>query len=147
MLLLCLAVSPGLRAQHLFPTTYTTCNADAFSLERDTITARTNNAELVKLLEEAVDEKLRGRVRGTLALQLLVDQAGNSCLLSLQNGTNARTSKLHLPQAINGRLKWEPLREKISPIVVVEFTEQGLLIKRHGFDMTKGRHELKDGRG
>ena len=55
-----------------------------------------------------------------------------SCLMSIRNETNIKTKKMDLTNSINDNLKWPRMQQKVSVIVVMEFKEGEITMKRMG---------------
>ncbi|PJJ59074.1 hypothetical protein [Hymenobacter chitinivorans] len=141
--LFCLLLATSSYGQNLFPEKFKGCNTDQFALERDTVTAKTDTQALLTLVTSALSTAEAQKLRGTLLLQIIVDNDGNSCLISLQNETNVRTSKLRLKENIDGKLHWEKSRAKVAAVVLLKFEEGTTTLKRLGMDGKKGVHELR----
>ncbi|AEA45230.1 hypothetical protein [Fluviicola taffensis] len=129
-------------AQNVFPEQFKGCNTDGFALEHDTTTAKLNSIEFLKLLGDYLGADAMGKLRGKLSLQIIVDLEGNSCLLSIENKTNVKTKKLNLKTWIDQEIKWKKLSEKVGAMIVLEFTESGVTLKRLGMGGTRDWHYL-----
>ncbi|MGK4566975.1 hypothetical protein [Flavobacterium sp. 3HN19-14] len=82
------------------------------------------------------------KIRGVLRLQVIVDIDGSSCLISVENKTNIKTSKLDLKTNVDKNLIWGKQAEKISPLIVLNFTGDNVVVTRFGLGK-QGIHELK----
>lgn len=129
--------------QNLFPKKFKGCSTDQFNLESDTITARIDPQTLISTITSSLSAKEAKHAIGTLALQIIVDKAGQSCLLSVKNDTNIKTSRLHLKENIDSKLTWEKIDAKIAAVVVLRFDAGVVSIKRLGMNGKKGVHELR----
>ena len=131
-------------AQHLFPEKFSGCVTDRFALEFDKADAKVDDADLLRAITAGFDEKTRSKISGSMMLQILVDVDGKSCLLSAKNHTNIRTKKLALKENIDSKLLWDtPPSKKVAAIVVVNFSRDGMVVKRLGVNANRGLHELK----
>jgi hypothetical protein len=136
--------SQSIYAQYLFEKKYEGCNTSSFALESDSATAKVSDNEIMRIIATSIDSKSIRKISGYLLLQILVNEDGSSCLLSLENKTNVKTKKLNLKEAIDDQLKWSPIDKKVSAIVSVKFINQSIGIKRLGFNGFTGIHELKN---
>lgn len=145
--LLCLLLLGGATArawsQNVFPEIYKGCNTDQFALERDTTTAKHDAVAFTQLLRQELGPKRMERLRGELKLQIIVQEDGSSCLLSIENKTNMRSKQLDLKRIVDQRVKWAPLSEKVAALIVLDFTDVGLRYRRLGMDGKKGWHYLE----
>ena len=112
-------------SQHIFPVVYTNCNTDYFALERDKALAAIDDAQFLSVITRNLNDRARSKIKGNISLQIMVDQLGNSCLISLKNETNISTRKLNLKTAIDENLKWEMPDKKVSVIALVRFKDDG----------------------
>ena len=128
-------------AQHIFPTKFSGCNTDMFSLENDTITAVIDETKFIEAFMIHYGEGVN-LIRGELMLQVLVELDGSSCLLSMENKTTVSTKKLNLKSWIDNDIKWNKPAEKVSAIIKLVFTEKGIKYFRYGTGKN-GWHLLK----
>jgi hypothetical protein len=129
-------------SQSLFPDKFQGCNTDRFALESDSTTAKIDSDELIKIITSTLSDKQRNKISGKLTLQIIVDLNGNSCLLSVKNDTNIKTTKIDLKSFIDNKLVWDRPTKKVAAIVLIGFTGDGIKIKRLGMNAKKGVHEL-----
>lgn len=129
-------------SQNLFDTEYDNCNVYQFSFEKDTVTADIPEAELVRVITGGFEESVKTEIRGTISLQILIDDKGNSCLQSLKNETNVELKKLHLKESVNDSLVWGIPFNKLAVVILLRFEENKLTVKRLGLT-DKGFHELR----
>lgn len=137
------AIATEAFSQQLFAEKFSGCNTERFGLENDTATAKIDQSILIKTITGGFREKDKNKIRGTLSLQILVDTLGNSCLLSLKNDTNIKTNQLKLKETVDQQLKWQKLKEMVSPVIVLRFEENEIKYKRLGMHGKRGVHELK----
>ncbi|MEQ8238496.1 MAG: hypothetical protein RIA69_04745 [Cyclobacteriaceae bacterium] len=137
----CLLITSSF-GQTLFPDKFQGCNTERFGLESDTITARVSDQHLISTITSSFDEKTQKKIRGKLTLQVLVEEDGTSCLLSLKNDTKVKTSKMNIKKAIDEQLQWDTLDERVSPVILLNFSQNGIAFKRLGMNANKGVHEL-----
>ena len=86
----------GIGTQNLFPEVLSGCNTDRFSLESEVETVPTDIPLLKAVLTKALGKKNLANSRGELRLQIIVNQSGESCLLSFDNRTNGLINKIKL---------------------------------------------------
>lgn len=131
-------------SQNLFPEKFDGCITDQFALESDTTIAKMNPLELSEIILKGVDDKVRKKILGTLSLQVIVDTTGNSCLISIENKTNVRSSKLKLKKTIDETLHWKNITKKVAALIVIRFSKNRIDVKRLGVNGEKGMHELRN---
>ncbi|HEX2617581.1 MAG TPA: hypothetical protein VHL57_08565 [Flavobacteriales bacterium] len=132
---------PG-NAQNVFPEVFKGCVTDHFALESDTATAKQDAIAFVALLKQELGDKTIAGLRGTLKFQIIVDLDGSSCLLSVENLTGRKTSKLKLKEFVDNKVKWDRPYQKVAALIVLEFTEQGIGYRRLGNNGKRGWHYL-----
>jgi hypothetical protein len=130
-------------AQNVFPELFTGCNTDQFALEGDSLTAHHDVIKFVELLKGHLGKKTVDQLRGTLKLQVIVDLEGSSCLLSMENLTNKKTSKLRLKELVDGKVRWEPPSKKVAALIVLDFEELGIRYRRLGMNGKRGWHYIQ----
>tara|TARA_A100000171_G_scaffold35578_1_gene34120 strand:- start:659 stop:1123 length:465 start_codon:yes stop_codon:yes gene_type:complete len=131
-LLLCFCFSHQAFAQHVFPDVVDNCYLDQFVYETDEILAKLDNEKIIEVVTASWDEKTKKNAEGILGFQVLVDNRGTSCLMSIRNETNIKTKKMNLVSSINDNLKWPRMQQKVSVIVVMEFKDGEITMKRMG---------------
>ncbi|TGD82918.1 hypothetical protein [Hymenobacter wooponensis] len=141
--LLCSLLITSSYGQNLFPEKFKGCVTDQFSLESDSISAKVDNQTLIAIVTHALNEEETKSAIGTLALQIIVDRNGQSCLLSVKNDTNLKTKKLRLKENIDSRLLWEKVDNKVAAVVVLRFSSGTISVKRLGMNGKRGVHELR----
>lgn len=119
-------------AQHAYPEVTNNCYLDQFFLESDSIVAKIDNAKIIEAVTQGWDTKMISKTEGILGLQILVDNRGNSCLISYRNDTNQKGKKMNIENNINDNLKWPRQSSKVSAIAVIEFKEGEITVKRMG---------------
>ena len=146
MLVLFLCSAFTAKGQEVFTEKFSGCNNERFAMENDTTIARINDNELIRIITGGIDEKVRKRLHGTLKMQILVDNDGNSCLLSANNNTNYRSEKLNLKHTVDSDLHWNKLQYKVAAIVQMDFdkSDELITIKRLGFNAYLGWHIITD---
>src|SRR6187549_492277 len=92
-------------AQHLYPEKFDNCHLTQFCLDCGEPKAQTPH-DFAKYLVQKLNPKSLKRINGSIDVQILVDTLGNSCLLSVKNESNAKTSKLNIQGAIQNSSKW-----------------------------------------
>ena len=135
IVLLCLTLflaSASLQAQYVYPERFEdNCYLDEFEYESTEIIAKLDESVLIETITQGWSEKMIKGAEGNLGMQILVDERGRSCLVSVRNDTNLKLKKLNLIENV-GQLKWNRLSEKISAIVVFVFEEGEIQVKRLG---------------
>jgi len=69
---------------------------------------------------------------GFLGLQILIDNRGRSCLMSVRNDTNLKLKKMNLEENVNNNMKWQTVAKKVSAIILLEFDGEEIDVKRLG---------------
>lgn len=131
-------------AQHAYPEVTNNCYLDQFTLESDSIIAKIDNAKIIEAVTQGWDAKMKSKIEGVLGLQILVDNRGNSCLISYRNDTNQKAKKMNIEGNVNDNLKWPRQPVKISAIAVLEFKDGEITVKRMGTKDYVNLIELKD---
>jgi hypothetical protein len=130
-------------AQNLFPEKYAGCQTSEFSLESDSVEARTDYRALAAAVTSALKDDAKNRLRGELVLQIIVEPGGSGCLISVQNNTNVKSGKLRLKESVDG-LKWQGGRRRVAAVVSLSFADGQLDVKRLGMNANKGVHALRE---
>jgi hypothetical protein len=130
--LLLLAIGTKAFSQHVYPEVIDYCYLDMFVYESDSLIAKLDNDKIIEVITAAWDEKTKKSADGFLGLQMLVNNRGASCLMSIQNGTNMKTKKMNLTESINDNLKWPRMPQKVSVIMVLTFDKGEIELKRMG---------------
>ncbi|MGY0391691.1 hypothetical protein ACW5R3_03885 [Bizionia sp. KMM 8389] len=128
-------------SQSIFKTSFEGCNTDYFNIESDSIVAVTKN-DIIKVLANNLDEQVISGIKGILSLQILIDDEGKSCLLSVDNETNIKNERLNLKNIINSKLEWYKPKEKISALIIIKFYGNEVELKRLGISPEKGLHVI-----
>lgn len=131
-------------AQHAYPEVTNNCYLDQFVLESDSIIAKIDKAKIIEAVTQGWDSKMKSKIEGVLGLQILVDNRGNSCLISYRNDTNQKPKKMNIEGNVNDHLKWPRQSIKVSAIAVLEFKDGEISVKRMGTKDYVNLVELKD---
>lgn len=131
-------------AQHAYPEVTNNCYLDQFVLESDSIIAKIDNDKIIEAVTQGWDDKMKSKIEGVLGLQILVDNRGNSCLISYRNDTNQKPKKMNIEGNVNDHLKWSRQSIKVSAIAVLEFKDGEITVKRMGTKDYVNLVELKD---
>ena len=123
---------PGLYGQYIYPERFENCYLDEFKYEETRIIAEIDNEKLKSVITSGWDDKMLKKAEGFLGLQILVDRKGGSCLMSVRNDTNMKLKKMNLEANVNENLKWKGQSDKISAIVLLEFKDGEIVVKRLG---------------
>lgn len=134
--------SKVLNSQNIFPEKFDGCNTEQFSIENDSVIAKINPQEFIKIIFSNVDAKIKGKIDGSLSFQIVVDKDGKSCLLSLENKTNIKTKALNLKTTIDNNLTWSIPKERVSPIIILKFKNREVFFTRLGLNGNIGWHEI-----
>jgi hypothetical protein len=130
--LLLLAIGTKAFSQHVYPEVIDNCYLDQFVYESDSLIAKLDNDKIIEVITASWDENTKKSADGFLGLQVLVNNRGASCLMSIQNGTNMKTKKMNLTESINDNLKWPRMPQKVSVIMVLTFNKGEIELKRMG---------------
>ncbi len=131
-------------AQHAYPEVTNNCYLDQFVLESDSIIAKIDRSKIIEAVTQGWDTKMKSKIEGVLGLQILVDNRGNSCLISYRNDTNQKAKKMNIEGNVNDHLKWPRQSVKVSAIAVLEFKDGEISVKRMGTKDYVNLVELKD---
>ncbi len=123
---------PGLYGQYVYPERFENCYLDEFKYEETRIIAEIDNEKLKSVITSGWDDKMLKKAEGFVGLQILVDRKGGSCLMSVRNDTNMKLKKMNLEANVNENLKWKGQSDKISAIVLLEFKDGEIVVKRLG---------------
>ncbi|PIQ48424.1 MAG: hypothetical protein COW03_10395 [Cytophagales bacterium CG12_big_fil_rev_8_21_14_0_65_40_12] len=126
-------------SQHVYPEVIDNCYLDQFIFESDSTIAKLDKDKIIEVITTGWDEKTLKSAEGVLSLQVLVNNRGASCLMSIQNETNMKTKKMNLTETINDNLKWPRMPQKVSVIMVLTFDKGKIDLKRLG---TKDKKSL-----
>lgn len=132
------------QAQNIFRENFQGCNTDLFALESDTTIARISDDDFISIVIGSFDKKTKQKIKGTLSMQIIVDLDGKSCLLSIDNKTNISSSKLKIKNTIDSYLIWNKPTKKVGAIVVLNFSDNKISLKRLGMNGYIGWHEISD---
>lgn len=132
-----------LHAQFVYPEKYDQCYLDEFKFETDKILAKIDDQKLIETITLGWSKKMKTEAEGNLGLQILVDRRGQSCLVSLRNDTNLKVKKMNLSKNINNNLKWSRMSDKISAIILLQFNEGEITLKRLGTEDMVNLLEIK----
>jgi hypothetical protein len=127
-----LSLSTHAFSQHVYPEVIDNCYLDQFVYESDSLIAKLDKDKIIEVITASWDEKTKKSADGFLGLQVLVNNRGASCLMSIQNETNMKTKKMNLTESINDNLKWPRMPQKVSVIMVLTFNKGEIELKRMG---------------
>jgi len=127
-------------SQNLYPEKYEGCNLTSFCLDCGDTKAQPPKAIIDELVNK-FDKKSLSKIKGSIEVQILIDENGKPCLLSSLNQTNISSKKLSLQKAINNTSNWEPSisenkKSNSSVSLVFEFENGKFSTKRRIFDFT-----------
>ena len=119
-------------SQHVYPEVYDNCYLDEFIFEEDKILVPQDTERIKEVVTMGWDKKMFKGAEGYLGLQILIDNRGNSCLMSVRNDTSMKLKKMNLEENINNNLKWQRIAKKVSAIILLEFDGDKISVKRLG---------------
>lgn len=125
-------------SQNLYPEKYKDCSLTSFCLDCGDTKAEPPKSLMSELLNK-FDKKSLNKIKGTIEVQILIDENGKACLLSSVNQTNISSKKLGLQKAINSTSNWESAisenkKTNSSVSLVFEFENSNFSAKRRVFD-------------
>ena len=125
-------------SQNVYPEKYEDCHLASFCLDCGNTKAQPPKT-IVDELVSNFDKKSLSKIKGSIEVQVLVDENGKPCLLSSVNQTNVSSKKLDLQKAINTTSNWQPAisdNKNVNSSVsfVFEFANQNFSMKRRIFD-------------
>lgn len=147
-------LSTSIYCQNLYPEKYENCKLSHFGLDCGETKAQPPKNIINEIISN-FDKKSLTNLKGTIELQILIDETGKPCLLSSQNSTNITSKDLNLANAINNLSNWTPAftgnkKENSSVSIILEFENGKINAKRRSFDFTNqansktvGKPELK----
>ena len=119
-------------AQHVYPIKFDNCYLDQFKFETDEIVAKIDTKTIIETITKGWTSKMKKEAIGDLGLQVLVDKRGNSCLVSVRNDTNLKLKKMKLNGNIDNVLQWPRQVDKISTLILLQFEDGEISVKRLG---------------
>jgi streptogramin lyase len=133
-------ITSTLYAQSLYPEKFDDCKLTTFCLDCGDSKAQPPKTIIQDLLT-GIGEKNLGILKGTIELQILVNQEGKPCLLSVDNKTNISSVDLKLKASVNGTDNWTPAitgtkKENSSVSIILQFEKGKYGAKRRMFDFT-----------
>lgn len=133
-------ITKNLYAQSLYPEEFHDCKFSSFCLDCGDTKAEPPKTIIQSLLN-GIGNKNLGVLKGTIELQILIDQNGKPCLLSVNNNTNIGTAELNIKAVINGTENWTPAitgtkKENSSVCIILQFENGRYSAKRRIFDIT-----------
>ena len=135
-----------LLGQNLYPEKFNTCVFDRFCLDCGNPKAEPPTTFLQELVRNMDSNSLK-KVNGLIEIQILIDSVGKPCLISVNNKTNIKTTKLKLQEAVNNTSNWKPAIDgnkgtNTSVSLLISFEKENIKAKRISFDpkdRTNGR--------
>lgn len=129
-----------LNAQSLYPEKFEDCKLSEFCLDCGNPQAQPPKTVFQNILQ-GIGEKNLLTLKGTLEMQILVDQEGKPCLLSIDNKTNLSLAELGIRQSVNATESWTPAidgtkKENSSVSLIMEFVDGKFRAKRRTFNFT-----------
>lgn len=142
-------IANALYSQGIYPEKFTDCKLTSFCLDCGNPKAQPPKTVIQNLLT-GIGEKNLGTIKGTLELQILIDQEGKPCLLSVDNKTNISSTELKLKASVNSTENWIPAatgnkKENSSVSIILEFENGKYRAKRRIFDFTNQSNMISKG--
>jgi ligand-binding sensor domain-containing protein len=136
-------------AQNLYPEKFEGCQFTSFCLDCGDTKAQPPKSIVNELIDK-FDKNSLGAIKGTIEVQILIDENGKPCLLSSLNQTNVPSNKLNLQNAINNTSHWEPAlsqnqKSSSSVSLIFEFNEGRVTARRRVFDFTNQSNMKSEG--
>lgn len=130
----------SLRAQSLYPEKFEDCKLSSFCVDCGESKAQPPKTIIQNLLT-GIGQKNLGILKGTIELQILINQDGKPCLLSVDNKTNISSTDLKLKASINGSENWTPAvtggkNENSSVSIILQFENGKYAATRRIFDFS-----------
>lgn len=130
-------------SQKIFEEQLGPCVTDYFTIELKAPIVTCESSTLLQTFCDHLDKNQLAKLQGKLALQIIVDANGDSCLFSVTNKTNIETKDLNLTTVVNQNIKWTNSEgKKICAMVVLSFEEKFITIKRLGYSFDEGWKEF-----
>ncbi len=127
-----------LNAQNLYQEKFNDCKLSTFCLDCGDTKSEPQSTIIDEIIQN-LDKSTFTKTKGIIEIQILINEDGKPCLLSVQNQTNVSTKKLKLKEAINNSSNWSPAitkgkKQNSSVSVILEFNNGSLSAKRRVFD-------------
>lgn len=127
------------KERYVFSERVSACNSDklTFEFEKRALSDRYTILEQVKACMPA--DTLR-KLQGRVAMQLLVDTSGTSCLTSYSHTVNVPYKALPLAEALTEKIKWTVLpdksgkKEHVNVLIVFTFTDDKIVYQHVSFN-------------
>lgn len=124
--------------QNLFQEKFEGCQISNFCLDCGDIKAVIPSTFIQDLIKGLDKESLR-LTFGDIEIQILVDSVGKPCLISANNQTKIKSSKLKLQDAVNNSSNWIPALQNKKPIsssvsLLIRFGMSDVKLARRSFD-------------
>ncbi len=125
-------------AQNLYLEKFGDCHLTSFCLDCGDKKAQPPKSFLNEL-KSNINTTILGKIKGSIEIQLLIDEKGKPCILSALNESNISSKKLKLEETINNTSIWEPAisgskKENSSVSLILEFKNGNIVVKRREFD-------------
>jgi ligand-binding sensor domain-containing protein len=132
--------STQLNAQSLYPEKFEDCKLSQFCLDCGNPQAQPPKTVFQNILR-GIGEKNLTTLKGTIEMQIVVDQEGKPCLLSIDNKTNLGSAELGIKQSVNATENWTPAiegtkKQNSSVSLIMEFEGGKFRAKRRTFNFT-----------
>lgn len=143
--LMLILISQNAYGQHLFAKKYENCNTDKFCLDCGDTKVGIDSAKFSKMIADLNHRVYVNNLQGNVYAQVLVDSAGNGCVLS-HSETKGLTVSEKMVWALNDFKGWKPAisdgkpEHKVS--ILFQFIISNGKISGHLVRMTK---EMIDG--
>ncbi|HBD25576.1 hypothetical protein [Flavobacterium sp.] len=139
-----------LNAQNIYQEKFDDCKLSTFCLDCGDAKAEPQSTIVDEIIEN-LEKTNFIKTKGIIEVQILIDENGTPCLLSVQNKTNISTKKLKLKKAINNTSNWNPAitkdkKQNSSVSLVLEFDNGKLSVKRRIFDFKNQSNMKSEGK-
>lgn len=128
-------------SQRMFDKKLDNCSPN-FKLERSEIIMHYKRGDslLVQDIMQGADPKHVQRLKGVLAVQIIIDSAGNSCLSSYDHKYNMLRKPFDIEENINQLGQWSghPQNPYTGVLFKIFFEKRQIRLQRLGFDRNSG---------
>ncbi len=133
--------------QNIYPIIYDDCDTEQFFLEGKEIFTKYDDEDLLSDLLKTIGKEEKNKIRGNIYFQVVVDENGYHCCMSIKNELNVVGRKIDFKLLMDSETSWEePIREgeatTVCAMVKIEFNRKTIVIKRLGFNGKTGWVEL-----
>lgn len=129
-----------IKAQQLYQEKFDDCRLSAFCLDCGDTKAEPQSTFIDEIINN-LHKSMFAKAKGVIEVQILIDEQGAPCLLSLQHRINVSITRLALKKAINNTSNWQPAiikgkQQNSSVSLIFSFEHGKLSVARRNFDFT-----------